>query len=202
MGDWERFDWVNLSPRPIIGVDEVGRGCLAGPVYAGAVILDQKFSYTQYVDSKLLSARRREELALEIHAHHQVGLGFATVEEIERLNILQASLLAMARAVAALKVSAGHVLVDGNMTVPRLKGFTQTTLVKGDLRAEPVAAASIVAKVARDRLLGEMAKDFPQYGFAQHKGYSTAQHKAAIRRFGPCAVHRRAFAGVREHLRE
>ncbi len=199
---WEPFEWAHLNPSPIIGVDEVGRGCLAGPVYAGAVILNMKKKYSPYTDSKLLSAGRREILATEIELVHHVGIGFATVEEIDELNILRASLLAMARAVAALGLKSGHLLVDGNQKIPGLHTFKQTTVIKGDLRAQPIAAASIVAKVTRDRLLMELENQFPVYGFSKHKGYSTVQHKAAIAQHGPCTIHRRTFAGVREHLRD
>jgi ribonuclease HII len=202
VGEFEPFDWTALKPSPVIGVDEVGRGCLAGPVYAGAVVLNEGQVHSFYKDSKLLSAERREVMADEIHGLHRVGIGFATVDEIDRLNIYHASLLAMARAVQALELAAGHLLVDGNARIPGLKNFAQTTLIKGDLRAEPVAAASIVAKVARDRLLVEYEERFPEYGFSRHKGYSTVQHKEAIARVGPCAVHRRTFAGVREFWRD
>lgn len=195
----EKFNWLGLTPQPVIGVDEVGRGCLAGPVYAAAAILNTQHSYAHYTDSKLLSAARREKFAQEILAHHQVGIGFATVAEIEEMNILRAALLAMRRAVLALKVDCGHLLVDGTFPVPDLKGFRQTTLIKGDLRAEPVAAASIVAKVTRDRVVSELEEKYPQYGFAKHKGYSTQAHKAAIKQFGPCSEHRRTFAGVKEY---
>ena len=186
-------------PNPVIGVDEVGRGCLAGPVYAAAVILtpDTKLEFT---DSKLLSAKRREELSTEIHAQFKVSIAFATVAEIEKLNILHASLLAMKRAVEALKVETGHVLVDGHMSIPGLRGFLQSPIVKGDLRAQPVAAASIVAKVARDKWMHELDEKYPGYGFAEHKGYATESHRRAIQELGPCTEHRALFAGVREHM--
>ncbi len=195
----EKFEWQGLTPAPIIGVDEVGRGCLAGPVYAAAAILNPNKDFSHYTDSKLLSVSRREKFAQEILENHRIGVGFATVAEIEELNILRAALLAMRRAVLALNVETGHLLVDGTFPVPDLKGFRQTTLIKGDLRAEPVAAASIVAKVTRDRVVSELEEKFPQYGFAKHKGYSTQAHKAAIQKFGPCAEHRRTFAGVKEY---
>lgn len=194
----KKFNWKELNPQPVIGVDEVGRGCLAGPVYAAAVILNESVVRSHYTDSKLLSVSRRLELSEEIKALHRVGVGFASVEEIEQINILQAALLAMKRAVLNLSVNFGHLVVDGNQKIPGLGPFSQTTLIKGDLLAEPVAAASIVAKVARDQLLTELELEFPQYGFSRHKGYSTAAHKAAIAQFGPCPIHRRTFAGVRE----
>lgn len=198
----EPFNWQMLhSPDdPVIGVDEVGRGCLAGPVYAAAVILDPKHDLSEYTDSKILSALRREKLARQILTHHRVGIGFATVEEISEFNILQATFLAMKRALKELAVECGHILVDGHMKIPGLEGFRQTPLVKGDFRATPIAAASIVAKVCRDRVLAELGMKYPQYGFEKHKGYSTPFHQEAIRLYGPCEHHRPTFAGVREYL--
>lgn len=197
----EKFDWLALKPQPVIGVDEVGRGCLAGPVYAAAVIIRQDFPYQHFTDSKVLSAKRREELSLEIKSHHMAALGFASVDEIEKINILQASLLAMKRAIENLGVKSGHVLVDGHQKIPGLPmGLAQSTLIKGDLRAEPVAAASIVAKVARDFLMVQLDEKYPGYGFAKHKGYGTSDHREAIAQLGPTDQHRRLFAGVKEHL--
>ena len=196
---FEPFSWWELKPAPIIGVDEVGRGCLAGPVYAAAVVLDESKPWRHYTDSKTLSAHRREILSEEIKSLHRVALGFATVEEIDRMNILRAALLAMKRAIDALGVSEGHVLVDGNLKIPGVQ-LPQTTLIKGDLRAQPVGAASIVAKVARDNLLKDLSVRYPDYGFEKHKGYSTLEHKEAIRMFGPSEHHRRTFAGVKEFI--
>jgi ribonuclease HII len=198
--DFEPFDWRSLSESPIIGVDEAGRGCLAGPVFAGAVILQSEVGVTEFTDSKLLSETRREELFDVILAHHKVGIGSATVAEIEELNILNAALLAMRRAVEDLGVTSGHVLVDGIFKIKNLEGFQQTPLIKGDLRATPVAAASIVAKVSRDRVMRTMSKEWPQYGFEKHKGYSTEAHKKAIELHGPSLQHRRTFAGVKEFV--
>lgn len=198
---WEAFHWQNLSPHPIVGVDEVGRGCLAGPVFAGAAILNLDHDISYLTDSKLLSASRRENYSKRIQAEHRVALGFATVDEIEQLNILQATFLAMRRALDGLGLKTGHVLVDGNMTIPGLgEGFKQTPVIKGDLRAAPIAAASIVAKVARDQLLKDLGERYPQYGFEGHKGYGTSAHKEAIKRFGPCPEHRKTFGGVREYI--
>lgn len=197
---FEPFLWKNLEPHPIIGVDEVGRGCLAGRVYAAAVILNENVDTTSFTDSKALSEKRREELAREVLRYHHYGIGFASVDEVDRLNILQASLLAMKRAVLELNVTDGHIIVDGNMRIPSLAGFVQTPLVKGDLRAAPVAAASILAKVTRDHYITEMASVYPNYGFEKHKGYSTQLHKSAIADIGPCEIHRRSFKGVREYL--
>lgn len=195
------FNWKTLSPTPIIGVDEVGRGCLAGRVYAAAVILNSNDGIDQYTDSKLLSANRRDELFNHISLHHKVGVGFATVQEIDDINILKAALLAMKRAVENLKISSGHVVVDGTFKIPGLsKAFTQTTLIKGDLRCSPVAAASIIAKVTRDRYMAELSNQYPQYAFEKHKGYSTQVHKQKIAQHGPTIEHRKTFRGVREHL--
>ena len=190
------MNWSVFSPAPVIGVDEAGRGCLAGPVCAGAVIFREKVKRGTFGDSKALSASRRDELFELIKVEHHWGLGFASVEEIERLNIFRASLLAMKRAVAALKVKSGHALIDGKFKIPDLKGFEQTALIKGDARCAPISAASIVAKVSRDRLMIELAEKFPSYGFEIHKGYATELHRAQIREHGPCEHHRRTFAGV------
>ncbi len=196
----EPFAWAQLTPAPVIGVDEVGRGCLAGPVFAAAVVLQgPPEHWLELTDSKLLSEARREAWAARIWESCLVGLGFATVEEIASLNILQASLLAMDRAVKSLSLSSGHILVDGNQRIPGWEAWAQTTLVKGDLRAQPVAAASIVAKVARDRKMRDLAELYPEYGFEKHKGYCTANHKQAIAEWGPCLEHRKLFGGVREH---
>lgn len=197
---FEPFLWRDLQPQPVIGVDEVGRGCLAGPVYAAAVILPPYFDTKGLTDSKLLSEKARETLSIQIHAHCLVGLGFATVQEIDEINILQASLLAMRRAIERLKQQTAYVIVDGNQKVPGI-GFQQTTVIKGDLRAEPIAAASIVAKVYRDRLMKEMGEQHPGYGFENHKGYATGDHRRAIESLGPLPVHRHSFSGVKEYIR-
>jgi ribonuclease HII len=197
---YEPFDWQALEPSPVIGVDEVGRGCLAGPVFAAAVILPAGFSAAGLTDSKLLSAARREYFAALIHDQAQVGIGFASVGEIDRLNILGATFVAMRRAIENLAAGLGHVLVDGNQRIPLLEqGYKQTTLIKGDLRALPVAAASVVAKVARDSYMKKLAEKYPVYGFDKHKGYAAPIHVAAIQAHGPCVQHRSTFAGVREH---
>ncbi|MGZ3769032.1 MAG: ribonuclease HII [Bdellovibrio sp.] len=200
--EYPKVDWKKITPNPIIGVDEVGRGCLAGPVYAAAVIFKSDILTDEVTDSKLLSEERREELAALISKEHHIGIGSASVEEIDQLNILQASLLAMKRAVENLKVKTGHVLIDGNMKIPGLKNFEQTTFVKGDLRVAPISAASIVAKVTRDRLMKDLGVKYPLYGFEAHKGYSTPVHKESIAAHGPCIIHRRTFAGVKEYIKE
>lgn len=194
------FDTSLISPLPLIGVDEVGRGCLAGPVFAAAVIFREGEELKGLTDSKLISEKRRNELAILIHGAHQVCIASASVEEIDQLNILNASLLAMRRAVEGLKVSVGHVLVDGNKKIPGLV-LPQTTVVKGDLRVPVISAASIVAKVYRDQLMKDLSESYPGYGFEIHKGYSTAFHKKSIAENGPTQVHRRTFSGVKEFLR-
>lgn len=198
--EFPKIDWREFSPSPIIGVDEVGRGCLAGPVYAAAVIFKSDALSDLVTDSKLLSEKRRDEMAELILKEHHVGIGSATVEEIDELNILNAALLAMKRAVQQLGVKSGHVLVDGNKKIPDLRGFEQTTVIKGDLRVAPISAASIVAKVTRDRLMKELGVQYPHYGFEVHKGYSTPVHKQSIVTHGPCIMHRRSFAGVKEYV--
>lgn len=191
--------WRELSPQPVIGVDEVGRGCLAGPVYAAAVIIPEGFDTTGLTDSKKISAKRREEVSKKIHGGCHVSLGFATVEEIDEINILQASLLAMRRAVDGLKQKVAYVIVDGNQKIPGIT-LPQETIIKGDFRAEPIAAASIVAKVYRDNLMKDFDVNYPGYGLGDHKGYGTKAHKEAIAELGPTVLHRATFAGVKEYL--
>ena len=185
-----------MSDAPLIaGVDEVGRGPLAGPVVAAAVILDPAHPIAGLADSKTLSPIRREQLATEIRAKALAwALGRAEVAEIDRLNILQASLLAMQRAIAALSIVPEQALVDGNRCPPL--ACPCRAIVKGDATVPAISAASILAKVARDAEMGELHERYPRYGFAQHKGYPTAAHRDALRRFGPCPEHRRSFAPV------
>jgi ribonuclease HII len=187
-------DWSIYEPAPVIGVDEVGRGCLAGPVVAAAVVLSSKTKRRRFFDSKQLTEIRREELFSVIQGEHQWAVGFASVEEIDRINIYHASLLAMRRAVSALRLQGGHVLVDGIARIPYLRGMKQTTLIQGDARAEPVSAASIVAKVTRDRFMKDLATRFPHYGFEVHKGYATLRHRTQLAAVGPCPFHRRSFS--------
>lgn len=177
------------------GVDEAGRGPLAGPVVAAAVILDADRPIDGLDDSKALSPARREALAVLIRTHARAwALGKATVEEIDHLNILQASLLAMQRAVQALRVTPHLALVDGNQA-PRLVCAVQT-VVGGDARVPAISAASILAKVERDAIMVALDAQYPQYGFAGHKGYPTAAHLAALASYGVSPVHRRSFAPV------
>jgi len=190
---------------PIVGVDEVGRGCLAGPVYAAAVSLRSKKVLKWVSDSKLIPPFERERIAPLIREHHFVGLGLATVEEIDRLNILQASFLAMRRALGQLTEvmgrPPGHVLVDGHLRIPDLR-ILQTPMIGGDARHKAIGAASIVAKVARDRFMSEQSEIYPQYFFERHKGYGSPLHRELIQKIGPCPLHRRSFGGVREFFEE
>ena len=186
-------------PGLVAGVDEAGRGPLAGPVVAAAVILDELHPIKGLADSKLLTPRRRERLYDEIRAKALCcAVASASVEEIDRLNILQATLLAMCRAVAALRLLPHRVVVDGNR-VPVLP-MTVAAIVKGDALIAAISAASILAKVERDRQCLELDALHPHYGFAAHKGYPTAEHLAALELHGACAVHRRSFAPVRRRL--
>nr|WP_040731026.1 ribonuclease HII [Thiocapsa marina] len=178
------------------GVDEAGRGPLAGPVSAAAVILDPARPIVGLDDSKKLTPARRDALDLEIREHALAwSVAWASAEEIDRINILQASMLAMQRAVAALQVRPTRVLVDGNRC-PDV-GCEVEAIVGGDGLVLSIGAASILAKVARDRLMCELDLAFPGYGFAGHKGYPTRAHIEALRRLGPCAEHRRSFGPVR-----
>ena len=184
----------------IAGVDEAGRGPLAGPVVAAAVILDDRHAIKGLADSKKLSARRREALFDEIRAKALCcSIAQASVEEIDELNILQATLLAMRRAVMGLRLPPKLVLVDGNR-LPVLE-MRAEAIVKGDAKVPAISAASILAKVSRDRWCLEYHQQFPQYGFDQHKGYGTADHLAALRLHGPCPQHRRTFRPVTDLLR-
>ncbi len=199
------------SPRPerlqvswdtrglVAGVDEAGRGPLAGPVVAAAVILDDLQAIRGLADSKTLSAGRRERLYDEIRAKALACcIAEASVEEIDRLNILQATLLAMQRAVAGLRLPPRRVLVDGNR-LPLLT-MSAEAIVKGDSLVAEISAASILAKVHRDRLCLALHETYPAYNFAGHKGYPTAAHLAALREHGACAAHRRSYAPVRAVL--
>ncbi len=192
----ERELWAAGFAR-IAGVDEVGVGPLAGPVVAAAVIVSPQMKIRGIDDSKKLSAARREELAEQIRNHAvAIGIGMADTIEIDRLNIYHAALEAMRRAVAALPCSPDHLVVDARR-IPRIV-LPQLSLIGGDGRSYSVAAASIVAKVTRDAMMRELDVLYPQYGFRDHMGYGTPQHLAALERFGPCPIHRRSFAPVRQ----
>lgn len=187
------------APGLVAGVDEAGRGPLAGPVVAAAVILDDRSPIRGLADSKQLSARKRELLYDEICAKALCcSIAQASVEEIDRLNILQATMLAMQRAVQGLRLKPSKVLVDGNR-LPSL-GVLAEAIVSGDALVPSISAASILAKVSRDRMLQELHLQHPEYGFDRHKGYGTADHLRALQTLGVLSVHRRSFAPVAKAL--
>ena len=183
----------------VAGVDEAGRGPLAGPVVAAAVILQQGRTPDGLNDSKKLSAKTRNRLKVEIEALASVGVGIASVEEIDALNILRASHLAMERALADLNPPPDHALIDGNM-IPRGLTIPCDTLIKGDGRSLSIAAASIIAKCTRDEIMVDLAQQHPGYGWAQNAGYPTAAHLKALRNLGPTPHHRRSFKPVHNIL--
>ena len=183
-------------PGMICGIDEAGRGPLAGPVVASAVILDPNKPIHGLNDSKKLSAKKRDELALLIRSHALAwAVAEASVEEIDQINILQASLLAMRRAVDALAIKPDHALVDGNQC-PKLITCTVEAIVGGDGKVASIAAASILAKTVRDAQMKVLHEAFPVYGFDRHMGYPTAAHLQALEQYGVSAVHRRTYAPV------
>lgn len=186
-------------PGLIAGVDEAGRGPLAGNVVAAAVILDDLHPIVGLNDSKKLTALRREKLFVEIQAKALcVSIGQASVEEIDRLNILQATMLAMQRAVNGLRLKPVKALIDGNR-IPTLDVLAEA-IVGGDAKVKAISAASIIAKVVRDRQCDELHAQYPQYGFARHKGYGTAEHMAALRQHGATPAHRKSYAPVAEAI--
>jgi ribonuclease HII len=185
----------------IAGVDEAGRGPLAGPVVAGCVVFSSSCDTQPYRDSKKITARQRDILFKKLHnSEAALGVGITEPAEIDRINILQASLLAMQRAVQNCAETSGispdFLLVDGTFTVPM--ELPQQALTKGESKSASIAAASIIAKVTRDRLMADYHLKYPQYNFQQHKGYPTKAHRAAIAEFGPSPIHRKTFKGVRE----
>jgi ribonuclease HII len=186
----------------ICGVDEAGRGPLAGAVFAAAVILDPALPIDGLADSKVLSPARREALALLIRQRALAWcIASASVEEIDRLNILQATMLAMSRAVAGLEICPEQVLIDGNR-VPQQLTLPARAIVKGDATVAEISAASFLAKTARDAELVLLDREFPAYGFARHKGYPTAEHLAALEQHGVLAVHRKTFGPVKRWLQQ
>lgn len=188
------------TPGLVAGVDEAGRGPLAGPVVAAAVILDELRPIKGLADSKVLTAARREKLYDEIRAKALCcSIAMATAAEIDEINILQATMLAMKRAVEGLRLKPAKVLVDGNR-IPTLV-IVAEAIVGGDALVPSISAASILAKVWRDRWCAEFHASYPQYGFASHKGYGTAEHLAALKLHGACPQHRRSFGPVAEVLR-
>lgn len=189
---------LGLDPArgPIAGIDEAGRGCLAGPVVAAACILPEHFDLPGLTDSKALSAARREVLAQAIRAQALCwSLGLAWAPEIDRINILQATLRSMERAVAHLRLRPMLLVIDGNQTCQAT--IPQRTVIGGDALVPAISAASILAKTFRDHLLARLERRYPGYGLAIHKGYGTALHLAALRRLGPSPIHRLSFRGVR-----
>jgi ribonuclease HII len=201
--DYESELWRGGLTR-VAGVDEAGRGPLAGPVVAAAVILPSRWRETGcderlrgLNDSKQLTEARREEFFAVLTSHPEICFAIACVDAagIDRLNILQATHRAMAEALGQLQPPPEHVLVDGRPV--KLLDYPQTAMVKGDARSHSIAAASVLAKVTRDRMMHEFEQQFPGYGFAEHKGYGTPQHLAALARLGPCPIHRRSFAPLK-----
>jgi len=197
-------DYLNATGRIAeagpAGVDEAGRGPLAGPVVTAAVILDPARPVEGLADSKTLSARKREVLADEIRRSAWVGVGIAEPAEIDRLNILHATMTAMSRAVARLPLRPSRVLIDGNR-VPEGLPCPAEAIVKGDAREPAIAAASIIAKTLRDRLMLEAALRWPGYGFEGHKGYPSKAHRERLMALGPCPIHRMSYAPVRDARR-
>ncbi len=182
----------------IAGVDEAGRGPLAGPVVSAAVILPSSFSISGVTDSKKLTSKKRATLYDDIYEHaSSIGIGIVDPVEIDRINILQAALLSMGMAVGSLRPRPDFLLIDGNFGIK--SDIPQKPIVKGDSLSISIAAASIIAKVTRDRLMKIYDKEYPQFGFDRHKGYPTKAHREAIRTFGPCLIHRRSFKGVKEY---
>ena len=179
----------------VAGVDEVGRGPWAGPVMAAAVVLDQANIPVGLNDSKKLSAKKREALFAVLCEAASYGIGQATVEEIDKINILQATFLAMTRAIEALPVAPDHLLIDGNRC-PKCLPCSAETIIKGDSRSLSIAAASIIAKVTRDRMMAELAKSYPAYKWESNAGYGTAQHREALDLVGISPHHRKSFAPI------
>lgn len=195
-----------MKKKIIVGVDEAGRGPLAGRVYAAAVLLGDN-NIKGIADSKKLSEKKREELfPMIISQAVAYGIGYASPEEIDFLNILQATFLAMKRAVDQISLPFEYLLVDGNIYPPSFQTLPPRVqgraIIKGDSKIEEIMAASILAKVSRDHHMQEMAFKYPNYQFEKHKGYPTPLHKNLIKQFGPCEIHRKTFRGVKEYLPE
>lgn len=183
----------------IAGIDEAGRGPLAGPVVAAAIILPEQFHLPNLDDSKRLTPQRREQLFDSIYDQAvSIGLGIVDPAEIDRMNILQAALSSMCMAVDNLRPAPDFLLIDGTFQIK--SPVPQRVIKYGDRRSPSIAAASIIAKVTRDRLMSFYDKEFPEYCFGKNKGYGTREHRAAIRNFGCCWIHRKTFRGVREHV--
>ena len=183
----------------IAGVDEVGRGSLVGPVYAAAVILKKKLNKKKLKDSKKLTKRNREILEKHIKKNSHWSIGSASLKEIEKLNILNASLLAMKRAIIKLKIKPKQVLIDGNK-VPKIKNYNLKYVIKGDEKIPEISAASIIAKVSRDRLITKMSKKYIRYSWNKNAGYGTKDHLSAIKKFGITKYHRKTFQPIHNIL--
>ena len=205
-----RFTTKNLKEhlktlsQPFIGIDEVGRGCLAGPVYAAAVCFKSNIDIKKYKDSKTIDAETRSRLSASVCKNHYFAIGIASVDEIDQHNILQATFLAMTRAVEGLSqqmcLSEATLLIDGRDKIPNLGHMKQQPIIEGDDKVRLISAASLVAKVARDQFMTDLAVQMINYGFEKHKGYGTKLHRERIQKFGPSAWHRQTFSGVREYL--
>jgi ribonuclease HII len=190
---------VGHGYQRVAGVDEAGRGPLAGPVVAAAVILPIDCDYGQFKDSKKLTSKARDRLYTVLHEMEvPIGVGIVSPAEIDTMNILQASLYAMKKAVEELSSRPDYLLVDGKFPVPIT--VPQEPLIKGEQKSSSIAAASIIAKVTRDRLMLDLHEQFPQYNFIKHKGYPTKEHKQLLVTHGPCIFHRKSFKGVKELL--
>ncbi len=199
--DWWKFEREAAARGflKIAGIDEAGRGPLAGPVVSAAVILPASFEVTGINDSKKITPEKRNYLYGEICRHAlATATGMVDSVEIDKINILQATLLSMSMAVKNLAVRPDTLLIDGTFAIP--SDLPQTTIAKGDSRSISIAAASIIAKVTRDRLMEKYDSTYPQFGFSKHKGYPVKAHKEAIKKFGPCPIHRRTFKGVKEYV--
>ena len=185
--------------KVIAGVDEVGRGSLIGPVYAAAVVLNKNINKKKLKDSKKLSKKNREILEKYIKKNSFWSIGSASLIEIEKLNILNASLLAMKRAIIKLKKKPTLVLIDGNK-LPKMKNYKLKSIIKGDQKVSEISAASIIAKVSRDRLVGKLSKNFKKYNWSKNAGYGTKDHLAAIKKFGITKQHRKTFQPIHNML--
>ena len=193
--EMSRFERENSQYGFLCGIDEVGRGPLAGPVYAAAVILPKDSDILYLNDSKKLSEKKREELYdVIMEKAVAVGIGSRTCERIDEINILEATKEAMTDAVHSLSVKPGGLLIDA-LHIPSLEEYQQISIIKGDAKSASIAAASIIAKVTRDRIMKEYAREYPQYGFDSNKGYGSAEHIEALKKYGPCPIHRRSFIG-------
>ena len=196
------YEFIERGLIPVVGVDEAGRGPWAGPVVAGAVILNietlPKSLRLGLDDSKKLTSKKREELFQLLLTCAKIGIGISSVDEIDTLNILQATMLAMKRAVEGLRLAPGMILVDGNL-LPDWS-YPSQAIIKGDGRSLSIAAASIVAKVSRDQVMADLAKEHPQYGWEKNAGYGTKGHQQGLAEFGVCQHHRRSFRPIRKIL--